>query len=105
MSIAIIKTGGKQYKIKKDAVLKIEKIEGNIGDQIEFDKVFLISDDKAENVQIGQPFLDTKIKAEILEQGKAKKVIVIKYKAKTRERTKNGHRQLYTKVKIKEIGK
>jgi len=104
MSIAIIKTGGKQYKIKKDAILKIEKIEGEIGSEIQFDKVLLLSDEKGEDVKIGQPYLEgAKIKAEILEQGKAKKIIILKYKAKTRQRTRNGHRQLYTKIRINEF--
>jgi large subunit ribosomal protein L21 len=104
MSIIIIKTGGKQYKIKEGDILKIEKIEGEIGDKIEFNEILLISDEKGEDVKIGQPYLEgKKIKAEILEQGKGKKIVILKYKAKTRYRKKTGHRQLYTKVKIGEI--
>ncbi|MEK9130114.1 MAG: 50S ribosomal protein L21 [Patescibacteria group bacterium] len=104
MSIAIIKTGGKQYKIKEGDVLKIEKINGENGDEVEFDMVLLTSDEAGENIKIGQPFLEgVKIKAEILEQGKNKKITVLKYKAKTRYRKKQGHRQMHTKVKIKEI--
>ncbi|MEK7167140.1 MAG: 50S ribosomal protein L21 [Patescibacteria group bacterium] len=104
MSIAIIKTGGKQYKIKKDDILKIEKIQGEKGNEIEFDKVLLFADEKNGDVKIGQPYLEkAKVKAEILEQGKSKKIVVLKYKAKTRYRKKQGHRQMQTKIKIKEI--
>ncbi|MBI4653348.1 50S ribosomal protein L21 [Candidatus Kuenenbacteria bacterium] len=104
MTISIIKTGGKQYKIKEGDILKVEKIKGENGDKIEFDKILLISDEKGEDIKIGQPYLKgTKIKAEILEQGKGKKIVILKYKAKTRYRKKQGHRQLYTKVKIGKI--
>lgn len=114
MSIAIIKTGGKQYKVSKDQVLKIEKIKGKEGDKTVFDQVLLVSDDPASakatagkkdpKVEIGQPFLkDKKVEAEILEQGRARKVEIVKYKRKTRYRRKVGHRQPFTRIKIVKI--
>ena len=104
MTIAVIKTGGKQYKISKDEVLKVEKLKGEKGDKINFDKVLLISDEKGAKLQVGQPFVEGQaVAAEILEQGRDKKVIIIKYKRKTRYRRKQGHRQEYTKVKITKI--
>lgn len=104
MTIAVIKTGGKQYKISKDEVLKVEKLKGEKGDKIKFDKVLLLSDEKGAKLQVGQPYLEGKaVEAEILEQGRDKKVDVIKYKRKTRYRRKQGHRQEFTKVKITKI--
>lgn len=104
MKLAVIKTGGKQYKIKEGSELKVEKIEEEVGKKINFEEVLLISDEKGKDVQIGNPIVkDAKIEAEILEQGKAKKVEVRKYKAKTRYKRNVGHRQLFTKVKITKI--
>ena len=109
---AIIKTGGKQYKVKKEDEIKIEKINlirekssnktrGKKGDKIEFDKVLLLADEQAEKVDIGQPYLkEAKVEAKILEQGQDEKVTVVKYKPKSRYRRKVGHRQPYTNVKI-----
>ena len=102
MRLAVIKTGGKQYFVKEGEILKIEKIEPLKGNVFQFDQVLLRVD--GEEVAIGQPYLkDVKVEGEILEQGKTKKVTVIKYKAKTRYKRKKGHRQLYTKVKIVKI--
>ncbi|MFH0856545.1 MAG: 50S ribosomal protein L21 [bacterium] len=102
--IAIIKTGGKQYKIKEDDILKVEKIKGENGDNLEFNEVLLLSDDNESDIKIGKPLVEgAKVMAEIIEQGRAKKINVIKYKRKTRYRRKAGHRQEYTKIKILEI--
>jgi len=104
MNIAIIKTGGKQYKIKEKDVLKIEKIQGKAGDKVAFDQFFLIADDKGKKVEILKPSLEgKKIPAKIVEQGRAKKVLVFKYKPKTRYKKTQGHRQLFTKVEIGKI--
>ncbi|NQT49177.1 50S ribosomal protein L21 [Candidatus Kuenenbacteria bacterium] len=104
MSLAVIKTGGKQYKVSKDLLLKVEKLPGNVGDKIEFDQVLLVSDDKGAKLELGQPFLkDKKIEAEIIEQGRAKKINVVKYKRKTRYRRKFGHRQAFTQVKFAKV--
>lgn len=101
MSIAVIKTGGKQYKVSKGDKVKIEKIQGEVGDKVEFDQVLLVSDDKGAKLTIGQPTIkDKKVEAKILEQGRESKVTVMKYKRKTRYRRKQGHRQLFTKVEI-----
>ena len=104
MKFAVIKTGGKQYKVTSGQELKIEKIKGKDGDKISFDKVLLIADAKGEKVDLGQPYLEgKKIEAEVLEQARAPKVTTIKYKRKTRYRRKIGHKQAYTKVKIGKI--
>ncbi len=99
---AIIKTGGKQYLVKKGDSLNIEKIDNEKGDKIELDSLLLF-DKKSEDIKIGKPVLKTKIKAEVLEHGKGKKVKVLKYKPKTRQRKKKGARQPFTKIKILEI--
>lgn len=100
--IAIIKTGSKQYLVKEGDKIKIEKIEGKKGEEIEFADVLLVQDDK--KVEIGKPIIkDVKVVGEILEQGKGKKIIIYKYKPKKRYKKKAGHRQLYTEVEIKEI--
>lgn len=100
--IAIIKTGGKQYKVKEKDILKIEKITGDVGSEVEFDKVLLIAD--GDEVEIGKPFLkDKKVKAKILEHGKNKKVLVVKYKPKTRYKRRRGHRQMFTGIQIQQI--
>lgn len=102
--IAIIKTGGKQYKIKENDILKVEKLQGEKGDKIEIKDVLLVSDDKEEDVKIGAPLVSgAKVSAEIMEQGRDRKINVIKYKRKVRYRRKLGHRQPYTKIKILEI--
>ncbi len=99
---AIIKTGGKQYKVQEGDELFIEKIAGESGDKVEFDEVLAISTD--EGLNVGRPLLEgAKAEAKILAQGKHKKVTIIKYKAKKGYRRKQGHRQPYTKVKIAKI--
>jgi len=103
MTIAVIKTGGKQYKVKPNQQLKIEKIAGKEGDKVKFETL-LIADDAGKSIDIGAPKVTKKVEAEILEQGRARKVNVVKFKSKTRYRRKYGHRQPYTKVKILGIG-
>jgi large subunit ribosomal protein L21 len=102
--IAVIKTGGKQYKVKEGEILKIEKVAGAAGDKLDFE-VLLLADEEGKDVKVGKPTVSgAKVAAEILEQGRARKVNVIKYKPKVRYRRKAGHRQMYTKVKIGKIG-
>lgn len=102
--IAIIKQGGKQYKIKENDILKVAKIKGEKGDKFEINEVLLTSDDKESDIKIGKPLVDgAKVSAEIAEHGREKKINVIKYKRKTRYRRKAGHRQEYTKIKILDI--
>lgn len=104
MSIAIIQTGGKQYKVKKGEIIEVEKILGEENQEIIFDKVLFFSSEEGKEIEIGKPFFeDRKVIGKILKQKKGKKVFVLKYKAKTRYRKKKGHRQLLTQVLIKEI--
>lgn len=99
---AIIRTGGKQYQVAAGERLRVEKLAGNVGDTIELSDVLLIAD--GEDVKIGQPVVDgAKVTARIVEQDKAKKVLVFKKKRRQGYRVKNGHRQEYTALEIKEI--
>ena len=99
---AIIVTGGKQYKVEVGSEIMVEKLDNEIGENVNFDVLMMA---EGENVQIGKPVLEgVCAKAEVLEHGKGKKVIVFKYKPKKDYRKKQGHRQPYTKVKILSIG-
>ncbi len=99
---AIIKTGGHQYRVKDGDVIKVQKLEGSVGDTVKFDQVLLIKD--GESVKVGTPTLDgAVVEGKIVEQSREKKVIVFFYRNKTRNRKKNGHRQPFTKVKIERI--
>ncbi len=97
---AIVDNGGKQYKAEVGSTIKVEKLCGNVGDVVEL-KVVLVVDGK--KVSAGKTANGFKAVGEITEQGKDKKVVVYKYKAKKNERKKQGHRQPYTMVKITEI--
>jgi len=100
--IAIIKTGGKQYKVAPGQKIKIEKLEGSEGDAINLGDVLLMADEK--DVKIGQPKVEgAKVTAKILKQDRAKKVIVFKYKPKKRYQVKRGHRQPYTLIEVESI--
>jgi len=100
--LAVIKTGGKQCLVKQGDKIKIEKIAGKEGDNVEFKEVLLLEKDS--NVEIGKPIIkNAKVIGKILKQGKRDKVIIFKYKAKKREATKKGHRQTFTEIEIKEI--
>ena len=99
---AIVDSGGKQYRVKEGDILKVEKLAGEVGDNVSFDKILMFSDD--ENVNIGTPLLeDVAVSGHIVEHGKAKKIIVFKYKRRKRYRRKQGHRQQFTAVKIDSI--
>ena len=99
---AIIASGGKQYKIQEGEILRVEKISGETGAPVSFDRVLMFSD--GENVNIGRPVLDDiVVRGHIVEQGKAKKIIVFKYKKRKRYRRKQGHRQQFTAIKIDSI--
>ncbi len=100
--LAIIKTGGKQYIVEPGKKIKIEKIKTEEGKEVIFDEVLLTVKD--ENVQVGTPLVEgAKVKAKVVSHGKGDKVIVFKYKAKKRERTKKGHRQPYTEIEITKV--
>jgi len=103
MTLAVIETGSKQYKIKEGDVIKVEKIE-SLTKNIVFDKVLLVVGDKKEEFFLGKPHLqEAKIEAEILGDEKGKKIYVERYKSKVRYHKKTGHRQLFTRVRIKRI--
>ncbi len=100
---AIIQTGGKQYKVEEGTILKVEKLPAESGQTIVFDQVLMLEDSNG-NVKIGSPLVENvTVEAEVLEQGREKKVIVYKYKRRKNYRRKQGHRQPYTKVKIQKI--
>ncbi len=102
MKFAVIKTGGKQYKVSPGQKVKVEKIEGEKDANFVFDKVLLMAD--GDNVKIGTPYIEgAKIEAKILTQGRAKKKIVFRYHSKTRYRKKKGHRQHFTEVEALSI--
>lgn len=99
---AIIKTGGHQYRVKAGDVIKIQKIDGKVGDSVKFEKVLLLKD--GDNISVGSPTVkDAFVEGKIVEQGRDRKIIVFYYRNKTRNRKKNGHRQPFTKVKIERI--
>ena len=96
---AIVKTGGKQYRAQPGDILRVESIPGDTGDAVELNDVLMVSRDG--QVTIGNPTVPgAKVVTEIEASGKGKKIIVFKYKAKTRYRRKNGHRQAYTDLKV-----
>jgi len=104
MTIAIIKTGGKQYKVSEGTSLKVEKLAGEVGETLKFEEVLLVTDEQGEKIELGQPFVKgAVVEGKILEQGRADKVDVIKYRPKTRYRRKAGHRQMFTKVEITKV--
>jgi len=99
---AVIETGGKQYRVKNGDELFIEKLGVEEGEKVTFDKVLLISN--AGKLEVGKPYVENaKVEASVINNGKAKKIIVFKYRAKKNYRKKKGHRQPYTKVKIDSI--
>ena len=99
---AIIEACGKQYKVLEGDTVFFEKLDAEVGKKVTFDKVMLVSDDK--EVKVGDPYVKgVKVEGKVLSHGKGKKIIVFKMKAKKNERTKQGHRQPYTKVEITSI--
>ncbi len=98
---AIIATGGKQYKVSEGDVIRVEKIDAEAGGTVTFDQVLAVNDGE---LKVGCPTVEgATVSATVEMQGKAKKVIVYKYKSKTGYHKKNGHRQLFTQVKIDKI--
>jgi large subunit ribosomal protein L21 len=98
---AVIRTGGKQYKVAADDVLEIERIAGDAGDAIEFDQVLMLGGDSPE---IGVPLIKgASVSAELVEQFRGEKITIFKKKRRSTYRRKLGHRQEMTKVRIKEI--
>lgn len=99
---AIIKTGGKQYKVSEGDLVRVEKLAYEIGDTVDFDQVLLVSNDG--ELKVGSPIVEgAKVSATVEDQNKDKKIVVYKYKPKKQYRKKQGHRQPYTLVKINSI--
>ncbi len=99
---AIIETCGKQYKVSEGDVVFFEKLDGEEGKKVKFDKVILVSNEG--KVEVGTPYVKgAKVEGKVIAHGKAKKIVVFKYKAKKNYRRKQGHRQPYTKVEITSI--
>ena len=99
---AVISTGGKQYRVSEGQTIRVEKLPGEVGAPVSFDRVLLFSD--GETVRVGQPTLDgMTVTGHIIQQGKAKKIIVFKYKRRKGYRRKRGHRQQFTALKIDTI--
>ena len=99
---AVVRTGGKQYKVKEGDIIKIEKLDGEEGDSVELEEVLLIGD--APETTIGQPLVpNAKVVCSIINQGKSKKVVIFKAKRRKGYQKKQGHRQMYTSLKINQI--
>lgn len=99
---AIIKTGGKQYKVAEGETVQVEKLDAEIGAEVVFDEVLTVVSDA--DVKIGKPVVEgAKVTAKVVEQGKAEKIFVFKYKAKSNYRKRQGHRQPFTAVEITKI--
>ncbi|MCI5885115.1 MAG: 50S ribosomal protein L21 [Clostridiales bacterium] len=99
---AVIETGGKQYRVKEGDVIVVEKLGAEAGEKVEFDKVLVMGE--GADIQVGTPYVGSKVYGTVVENGKGKKVVIFKYKAKKDYRKKQGHRQPYTMVEITGIG-
>ena len=101
---AIFEIGGKQYKVSEGDVVFLEKMNAEVGETVKFDKVLAISGD--DGFVVGDPCVaGASVEASVVKNGKAKKVVILRYKAKKNEKKKQGHRQPYTKVQITKIAK
>lgn len=102
--IAVIKTGGKQYIVKEGQSLKVEKLLAEANAKHVFDEVLLVADEAGQNVKVGAPYVPgAKVETMVTSQGRAKKIEIVKFKAKVRYRRHGGHRQMYTELKIGKI--
>ncbi len=101
MAHAVIRTGGKQYRVAQGDLVRIEKLEGNPGDKITFDEVLFLGGDSP---KFGSPLVSgAKVSGEIVTQGRGEKLIIFKFKRRKKYKRKNGHRQSFTAVKITEV--
>ena len=99
---AVVETGGKQYRVQAGDVFRVERLEGEVGQEVVLDKVHMVG--KEDSTKFGTPLLEgASVKAEILSQARADKVLVFKFKSKKNVRRMRGHRQYYTEIRIKEI--
>ena len=96
---AVIESGGKQHRVVEGEILQLDKLDGVAGDKVKFDKILLVGE--GESVKIGTPYVDgTQVEAEVTRQGRADKVKIIKFRRRKHSQKKQGHRQLFTEVKI-----
>ena len=101
--IAVIKTGGKQHVVHEKDTIKVEKLAAEVGASVSMD-VMLVGEDDGSGVKVGTPMLSgAKVEAKVIEQGRTKKIVVAKFKNKTRYRRYNTHRQPWTKIEITKI--
>lgn len=101
---AVLKTGGKQYKVSQGDVIQVEKIDHQVGDTVALDQVLMMGE--GESVEVGAPFVDGGVvTCEVVDQGRGRKIIVFKKKRRKNYRRKNGHRQSYTALKVTGISK
>ncbi len=101
---AVIKTGGKQYRVKEGDVLKVEQMTGDVGSKVEFTEILMLSTD--DNVTCGSPFVaKASVHAEVIEHGRHKKIKIIKFRRRKHHMKQMGHRQNYTQIKITAINK
>src|SRR5215510_10422554 len=102
MAYAVIRTGGKQYRVEPGALVRVERIEGDVGAAVEFGDVLLAASDDA--VRIGNPLVEgARVRGEIVEQGRSRKVLIFKKKRRKNYRRRRGHRQCITTVRVTEI--
>jgi large subunit ribosomal protein L21 len=100
---AVVATGGKQYKVAKGDTIRVEKLAGDVGQTIEFSDVLLVGE--GDQVKVGQPHVSgAKVTAEIVEHGRAPKIIIFKFRRRKNYRRKAGHRQPFTALRIVDIG-
>ena len=99
---AVIKTGGKQYRIAPGQTFRVEKVEGQVGDMVTLDNVLLVAD--GDQIKVGKPLLEgVEVTTQIVEQDRGKKIVVFKKKRRKGYRRTQGHRQYYTALKVQEI--
>lgn len=99
---AVIASGGKQYRVEQGEILRVEKLPGQVGDTVSFDQVLMFAD--ADNISVGQPLLsNVSVRGHIVEQDRAKKVLIFKFRRRKRYRKTQGHRQAFTAVKVDAI--
>ena len=104
LMFAVLKTGGKQYKVIQGDLIEVEKLESGVGDKVTLDQVLMVGE--GEDVEVGSPYISNcQVTGEVIKQGKGAKIIVFKKKRRKNYRRKNGHRQFITQLKITEITK
>jgi large subunit ribosomal protein L21 len=100
---AVVKTGGKQYKVREGQTLRVEKLEVQPGASVDLE-VLMLTDEDGTNIQVGTPTVaGAKVSAKVIEHGRADKILVVKYKPKSRYKRTNGHRQPFTALQIEKI--